>query len=45
MLFINMAKSEEAHGSVLEETIKMMENREDKHCDDDEELEVRHITY
>ena len=37
-----MAESKE-YGSVLEETVTMMENREEQHSDDDEDLEVRYI--
>ena len=41
---LNMAESEE-YGSVLEESVTIMENREEKqHSDDDEDLEVRYTS-
>ena len=41
---LNMAENEE-YGSVLEESVTILENREEKqHSDDDEDLEVRYTS-
>ena len=41
---VNMAESEE-YGSVLEESVTILDNREEKqHSDDDEDLEVRYTS-